>query len=76
MQTFARKGRRVRFYIEDDWYIEPAEPWRMDVLVEDDQPEDSPFSRSARVISISGREIKSAISVPIPTTADPIGLRR
>jgi hypothetical protein len=28
-------------YTEGDWYIEPAEPWRMDVLVEDDQPEDT-----------------------------------
>jgi hypothetical protein len=37
MQTFAQ----VRFYLEDDSYIEPAEPWRMDVLVEDDQPEES-----------------------------------
>jgi hypothetical protein len=36
-----RRGRRIRFYIEDDWYIEPAEPWRMDMLVEDDQPEDT-----------------------------------
>jgi hypothetical protein len=32
---------KVRFYIEDDLYVEPAEPWRMDVLVEDDQPEDA-----------------------------------